>query len=259
MSFPPRSGKLPAQTKSKGQVRPVAPTVLAVHTEIAPARVHGDLGPLRVVARSPDEEVGEVVPRFRTRKTEGPVLGAKLKVRDLVIFVIGAELQGMRSNHFREVVKNLVGIIDVTVVVSSDADAERVETDWLNPFWTPRNDSCESLRAERGTQTTHRLARGIGIADVIHPKLVDGGRAEGLGITKVELLRSANGRVTEARYVAGRIRIQVIVIVPEVVTRNHSHTRIGIDAPAPLVVLEGIRVSGGGEEGPVIGVGDVLH
>ena len=165
----------------------------------------------------------------------------------------------MRSNHFREVVKNLVGIVDVTVVVSIDSDAERVETDWLNPFWTPRNDSCESLRADRRAQTTHRLARGIGIADVIHPKLVDGGRPEGLGITEVELLRSANGRVTEARYVAGRIRIEVIVIVPEVVTRNHSHTRIGIDAPAPLVVLEGIRVSGGGEEGPVIGVGDVLH
>src|SRR5437016_1353107 len=119
----------------------------------------------------------------------------------------------MRSDHFREIVENLVGIVDVTVVIRVDSDAEGVETDRLNPLRPPWNNPCKSLRAERGAQATYRLACGIAVTDVVQPKLVDSGRAEGLGITEVELLRSANGRVTEARYVAGRIWIQVIVIV----------------------------------------------
>ena len=124
MGFPPGGGKLPAQAIGQRQVGPEAPAVLAIHAEIPPASVHGDLGPLLVVGRSPDQEVGKVDPGFSTIKAEGPVLGAELIVRDLVIMIIGAEFQSVRPNHFREIVKDLIGVVDVMRVVGIDSDAE---------------------------------------------------------------------------------------------------------------------------------------
>src|SRR6516225_4528563 len=100
MRFPPRRCELPTQAVIQGQVRTVAPTVLSVHSEIAPARVHGDLASLLVASRSPNEEVGEVDSRLRAIKSESTVPGSELIIRDLVVMEIEAELDRMRSNHF---------------------------------------------------------------------------------------------------------------------------------------------------------------
>src|SRR5439155_21378986 len=174
------------------------------------------LGSLLVVGRSPNEEVGEVDSRLGAIESEGPVPRPELVVRDLFIMVIGDELQSMRPDHLGEIVEDLVGIVDVTRVVGIDADAdpESTEADRLNPLWAPWNDSRESLRAYCGAQTPDRLARSVRVTDVIQPELVDRGRPERLGITKVKILRPANSRVTETRHVGTGIRIQVVVIVP---------------------------------------------
>ena len=130
--------------------------------------------------------------------------------------VIGADLQRMRPDDFREIVEDLVGVVDVARVVGIDADAdpESAEADRLNPLRAPWNDSRESLRADRGAQAPDRLARSVRVTDVIQPELVDRGRPERLGIAKVKILRPANSRVTETRHVGTGIRIQVVVIVP---------------------------------------------
>src|SRR5215469_5129673 len=173
MRFPPRRSELPAQTVIEGQVRPIAPTVLAVNAEISPARVHGYLGPLRVIGGSPYKEVGEIDPCFGAIETKGPNPRSELIIRDLIVMEIDAELYSMSSNHLREIIEDLVGVVNVMVIVGVDADAEGVETDRLNPLRADWNDACASLRGERGAQTANRLAGNRGATNVIQSELVD--------------------------------------------------------------------------------------
>src|SRR5215467_958436 len=172
------------------------------------------------------------------------------------------ETNRVRSDDLGEVVEHLERIVVLACADLWDTDLERVEHQVRNAFQlglnrtdtaaiAPRRDEAQITQAKARADSAFGSGKHQRVAHVTEAQFVDRIGAKILRITEIDHLRTAsgNGVVGEIRgrhgsSAVGERSIQQ-VIVGKIITKDHSESRVLVNADATLIVAQVLGVRRG--------------
>ena len=194
------------------------------------------------------QEVGKVDAGFCSRENKAAIELRDRAAIDLVGMELSPELHGVLAHHFRDRIRDLIGVVDLNELVGRGAGGVSIEVEVLDPFSLGIEGQyagraigiLEALRREAYAQTAHGLPQIRVVAHIAEVQLVDHGGIEGLGKAERSELGPACGDGIESRHAGPalrhRIRVIEIEVVDEVITGEQAQVSIRIDADGPLVI-----------------------
>ena len=248
MFFVPRGRDFPAQTIIDRQGGLREPTILGIQSVIMRARVLRKLLALEVSAAArhdAQQEVGDVRSGLLSIKTPDAVSAGMVEQIDLSDVVLASEFRRVRAIHLREIVQQLVRVVDLFFGPWEYAQAPLIRANAGNAFrggidckYAPRTGrpDRERTQASGPLDPAFRLARPESEARVVKPYLIDHCGSEGLCVAKIELLSAGGHNGGESGQIAAPERVDEVGVIEEIVARNHAPRRVGIGSVAPSVV-----------------------
>src|SRR6266571_2533511 len=191
------------------------------------------------------QQVGDVRSGLLSIKTPDAVSAGMVEQIDLSDVVLASEFRGVRSIHLREIVQQLVRVVDLFFGPWEHAQAPLIRANAGNAFrggidckYAPRTGrpDRERTQASRPLDPAFRLARPESEARVVKPYLIDHCGSEGLCVAKIELLSAGGHDGGESGQIAAPERVDEVGVIEEIVARNHAPRRVGIGSVAPSVV-----------------------
>src|SRR5690348_5350542 len=254
--FVPGSAYVVTKTVVQGQVRFHSPTVLRVQAKIKVSAVRGIRLPLykgrgRAQQKIHEVAAGFTLPAAVVRAKKEVAVGDVGKVLlQLVVVILPAKLNGVGTDYFAEVVNDLVDVVNQLVRTAGHANYEIVEINFGHALHSRIAHENPGLVIQpRGkTQSRQRLPgsaqrmveRGIQ-PEVADAKFIYCRAAECLRVVDAEIVSTAaavHGEARHQRSVTRPVRVNAVVAVGVVVTRNQAKPGVGVQAAAEFVVAQ---------------------
>ncbi len=110
------------------------PAILREETDVFVARIEGIELALIVLAGHADQEVGKVDAGFRSGENKAAIELRDGAGIDLVGMELSPELHGVIAQHFRDRIRDLIGVVDLNELVGRGAGGVSIEVQVLNPL-----------------------------------------------------------------------------------------------------------------------------
>ena len=152
-----------------------------------------------VLAWNSQQEVGKVQPGLGSEEEE-----ASVKLSDgidiyLVVMEFAACLDGVSSQHFGEVVEQLISVVELLQLICIGSECKTVKADALDSFgfrrerhdaWSSRANG-ETLGRQAYADSSLWFAQVIGVAQIAEAQFVHRSRAHCFCVAEAEQLRAA--------------------------------------------------------------------